>query len=141
MNIPDSDFFKEILSIFRVEAEEHLTSMTSGLKQLENGTSMSDQKKIMENVHRAAHSLKGAARTIGLTDVEPICQSLESTFGRFMRENLSITNELIELLKKAIHYLGQLLSSMSDNGKVEGEKSELLRLIDEINHQVALMGE
>ena len=87
----------------------------------------------------SAHSLKGAARTIGLTEIEPICQSLESTFGVLKKQKLVIQPELFDMLKRAVDRLGKLLSSLNDEGKVSGDKSELIQLIDDISTAVTAL--
>ena len=97
--------------------------------------------EVIEGVHRAAHSLKGAARTIGLTDIEPICQSLESVFSIYKRKKIAPVSEMTVLIQQAVDQLNKILSSIDDQGAVEGDKSELIRLIDEINKQASLMNE
>jgi len=132
----NDDFFKELLTIFKGECQEHIQTMTSGLDDLEKNMNSDKQIEIAEVVHRSAHSLKGAARTIGLADVEPICQSLETTFGIFMRQKLSIPSEIFEKFRRSIQLLGEVLESINSEGKTEGDKSELIRIVDEISSQM-----
>ena len=63
--------------MFRVEAEEHVTAISSGLVKLERESSPERQMEMIENVYREAHSLKGAARSVKLVKIEGACQSLE----------------------------------------------------------------
>lgn len=136
----DSDFFKELISMFKMESEEHINTIVSGLSQLEKTPASDEQMTIAETIHRAAHSLKGAARTIGLADVEPVCQSLESIFCILKKQKVDLSTEVIELINRVVEGLGNWLSALSEDGKLDGDKSELMRLIDEINSQIALIG-
>ena len=102
---------EELLATFKIEAEEHLQTMTSGLLELEKGLTAEEQTEIIETVFRAAHSLKGAARAVNLTDIESICQSLESVFSALKREEISPPPELFDTFHHAINIVSELLSS------------------------------
>ena len=62
MKPPDLSQFS-MLALFRVEAETQTLVLTSGLLALERDPHLADQ---LEACMRAAHSLKGAARIVGL---------------------------------------------------------------------------
>lgn len=132
----DPEFFKELLSMFKLECEENIKVMRDGIKKLGEIEPSDEQVEISETIHRAAHSLKGAARTIGLADVEPICQSLESCFSVLKRQKLDLPLELLSMLQRAVDGLEKLLSTMDESGKVTGDKSELSLLIDDISSKV-----
>lgn len=142
MNQSDSDFFKELISVFKIESEEHIQMMKKGLDEIENnspeGTALDD---ILERVHRAAHSLKGAARTIGLSDIEPVCQAMESIFSVYKRKKIAPASEIIVLMQQAVDQLGKILLSINEEGQVVGDKSGLVRLMDEMNKQLSVMSE
>ena len=74
-------FMKRLLSTFKVEADEHIKNITAGLIELEKDLEPQVKAGIIEAMFREAHSLKGAARAVNLTDIETICQSLESVFS------------------------------------------------------------
>jgi two-component system chemotaxis sensor kinase CheA len=132
----DPEFFKELLSMFRMECDEHIQNMRYGIKTLGEIEPSDEQVEISETIHRAAHSLKGAARTIGLADVEPICQSLESCFSVLKRQKIKLPVELLSMLNRAVDGLEKLLGTLDESGKVTGEKSELALLIDDISTKV-----
>ncbi len=111
----EDDFLRglmeELLATFKIEAEEYLQAMTSGLLELEKGPTAEEQTEIIETVFRAAHSLKGAARVVNLTDIESICQSLESVFSALKHEEISPPPELFDTFHHAINIVSELLSS------------------------------
>lgn len=132
----DDAFFKELLTIFKGECREHIETMTQGLTDLEKHMNTDKQIEVAEVVHRSAHSLKGAARTIGLSDIEPICQSLETTFSIFMRHKFTIPSEMFDKFRTAVRLLSEALESINSEGKTEGDKSELIRVVDEVSSQM-----
>lgn len=135
----DPEFFKELLSMFKLECQEHIQTMRDGIKKLGEIEPSDQQVEISETIHRAAHSLKGAARTIGLADVEPICQSLESCFSILKRQKVELPVEFITMLGRAVEGLNDLLNTLDESGKVTGDKSELTMLIDDINSKVVTL--
>ena len=77
MATKSDEFQMRLLAMFRVEAKEHLEQMTAGLLELEKTPTAERQMTLVENVFREVHSLKGAARSVKMTEVEALCQSLE----------------------------------------------------------------
>lgn len=69
--IPD----KELAQMFKAESEEHLACLDNGLLQLEK--TPADQP-LLEEVFRASHSLKGAARMLGLSGIEAAAHGVET---------------------------------------------------------------
>jgi len=135
----DAGFFKELLNIFKMETEEHIQSMLKGVDELSVHQNTDKQIEIAETVHRSAHSLKGAARTIGLSDVEPICQSLETFFSVLKRQKVGMPPDLTETLKKTIRNLETLLGTLNAEGKVTGDKTELTRQIEDLQGKMSLI--
>ena len=66
MGPKDKELLKRLLATFKVEAEEHVSAISSGLIELEKASSPEKQVEIIESVFREAHSLKGAARAVNL---------------------------------------------------------------------------
>ena len=122
--------------MFRMESEEHMQSIRDGLGKLSASSPNQEVRDTYETVFRAAHSLKGAARTIGLTEIEPIGLSIEKMFGLMKQEELIPSAELNALLLKTISSLKVLIDTLNDEGRITGDRSEVIRLIEEAASQV-----
>src|SRR3972149_2299077 len=105
----NDDFLKKLLATFRIEADEHLKAMSSGLMELEKIPAGVQQTELVEKIFREAHSLKGAARAVNLTQIESVCQSLESVFAALKGNRLAISPPLLDLLHQAIRAGGRVL--------------------------------
>ncbi len=137
MNKTHEDLLKRLLSTFRVEANEHINAMISGLIELEKATSPDKSKEVIETLFREAHSLKGAARAVNLSEIEAICQSLESAFAALKRQELMPTPPLFDLFHQASDTLSNLLIS-PEAARTASDKSqvrELLRLIETVSER------
>ncbi len=109
MDPADEDFFARLLATFSEEAADHLQTIITGTLQLEQDPSLS-QHSVIEPVYRATHSLKGAARAVGLKDIETVCQHLESLFSLVRKGNLTLTSPEFDLIHEVITALESLLS-------------------------------
>lgn len=127
MGKKENDFQKKLLATFKVEAEEHVRAMSSGLIELEKAPGAEKQAEIVETVFREAHSLKGAARAVNLTEIETLCQSLESVFAAMKRREIVPSPELLDLLNQAIDGLGQFLAA-AETERTIAEKPGLATL-------------
>ncbi len=108
----DDEFLKKLLATFRVEADEHLKAMSSGLLELEKVPASARRTELVETIFREAHSLKGAARAVNLADVESVCQSLESVFA-WIKGGGATSAPLFDLLHQVLDGLDGLLSPES----------------------------
>jgi two-component system chemotaxis sensor kinase CheA len=109
MDSKEQDFQQRLLSTFKVEAAEHVQAMSAGLVELGAGSTSEERRKVTETVFRAAHSLKGAARAVGHSDIESICHSAESVFSALKSGQLELTPSLADVLQDAVDALARLL--------------------------------
>ena len=102
----NSDFDPETLKLlrdtFRSELEERLQAITEELLRLEKGVENSIRQETLNTVFREAHSIKGAARGVGLESIGAIAHSLESMFSSLKQENAIPSPENIDLCLEAL---------------------------------------
>lgn len=82
---------KELRDLFRMECEEHLQCLDDGLLSLEQSP---DDQTLLENIFRAAHSVKGAARMLGLNEIQSLAHILEDALGSIRKGSLSVNEEI-----------------------------------------------
>src|SRR5919106_1252141 len=96
------EFLEKLRSTFRVEAEEHLHAIATGLLELEKSPGTDEERRIVEAVFRAAHSLKGAARAVDLSEVESLCQSIEDVFAGWKRSEARPTRDAFDTVHRTL---------------------------------------
>ncbi len=124
------EFAKRLLETFRVEADEHLKNITSGLIKLEKDPDLQIKVEIIETVFREAHSLKGAARAVNLTDIETICQSLESVFSVMKRREIHLVPFVFDILHQAVDILNEL--NLPFSKEAIADKDKIAKIIAKI---------
>jgi two-component system chemotaxis sensor kinase CheA len=112
--VPD-DFLSRLLATFRLEANEHITTMAAGLLALEKAATREDQLPILENIFREAHSLKGAARAVDLMEVEMICQAVEGVFAQLKRGEFQLSAEGFDTIHSAVDTITTLLGAPQES--------------------------
>src|SRR5271170_3014304 len=100
MSAPNDALLQRLLAIFKVEAQEHIEAIASGLVDLEKAATEEARAGLLDATFRHAHSLKGAARAVNVIDIEKLCQSLESVFAAFKRGEITPAPELFDLLHR-----------------------------------------
>jgi len=127
MSQQDDGFLEELRAMFKIEAEEHIKSITSGLLKLEKTDNPEKKSEIFEVIFRDAHSLKGASRAVNLLDVETLCQSLESVFALIKRDELIPTIEVFDILHETVDGVESLVegSKLNNFSEILGKLNKL----------------
>lgn len=97
----------ELRELFKIECNEHAQQLTDGLLRLEKNPT--DQDTI-NMVFREAHSLKGAARMVGVSSVELIAHSLENILGGAKEGECILPSETIDRIYKGIDSLRKFVN-------------------------------
>ena len=130
MTNQEEEFLRTLRAAFLVEADEHLQAISSGLLELEKSPPPAESTPLLENVYRETHSLKGAARAVNLTEIETVCQSLESVLSAWKRREIAASPELFDTLHRGFDLAGRLVSSpsMVERSQMDKLLQTLLRL-------------
>ncbi|MEI7671116.1 MAG: Hpt domain-containing protein, partial [Deltaproteobacteria bacterium] len=115
MNSSEQEFLRRLLATFKVEAAEHIAAISRGLIDLEKSPPETRQE-ILELIFREAHSLKGAARSVDLEEIEATCQALEGLFAVLKRNELSPSAGLFDILYQSVDLIDNLVGSLDRQG-------------------------
>lgn len=98
-NLADGFDVSAFMGEFVQEIEERIQAIIAGLLELERNP---DNIESLHDVFRAAHSIKGAAKIMGLETIARLAHSMEDVFEALERDNQSITPALNDLLLRSI---------------------------------------
>lgn len=140
MSSSDEDFLKELQAAFQVEADEHVQFMSDGLLALEQTPTPQERHPILERVYREAHSLKGAARAVNMTDVETICQSLETVFSAWRRQESAPDPAAFDAVHHAVTLIADMLSA-SRRGEASPNRHRILDITQRLGGSTAPLPE
>ena len=111
MDTREEEFLKRLKATFKIEADEHVQTISSGLLDLEHTSNPEEKNRILEIIYREAHSLKGAARAVSLRDVEKICQAMETVLSLLKKEELQPSSQVLETLLDSVEIVAKLIST------------------------------
>ena len=87
----------KIIELFRNDLENHTQVLDSGLIELESDQTPGKVEPLM----RAAHSIKGAARIVGLENAVELAHAMEDVLSLVMAGKLKLESASIDVLLKA----------------------------------------
>ncbi|HEY4367705.1 MAG TPA: response regulator [Steroidobacteraceae bacterium] len=127
MSPREDEFLRTLRATFKVEAEEHLQMIATGLLELENAPGPDAQRTTIEKVFRAAHSLKGAARAVNLLQIESLCQSLEEVFAAWKSGKEVPTPQALDAAHRMLDAVSANAAAPSDQTSVQGDTEPTTR--------------
>ncbi len=93
-----------MLDLFRVELENHTRTLESGLVTAERDQTPEQIEPLM----RAAHSIKGAARIVGLSDAVTLAHAMEDVLSAAQHGKRTLTADAVDLLLKSNDFFAGL---------------------------------
>ncbi|WP_033166691.1 chemotaxis protein CheA [Clostridium sp. KNHs205] len=99
----------QYLEIFIDETKEHLQSLNQQLLILETEP---ENSETINEIFRAAHSLKGMAGTMGFKRMQRLTHDMENVFSEIRNGKMGVTAELVDVLFKGLDALEGYLSNI-----------------------------
>ena len=122
----------QYLEIFIDESEEHLQTLSDCIMVLEKEP---DNKDTINEVFRAAHSLKGMAGTMGFKRMQHLTHDMENVFQEVRSDRVKVTSGMIDLLFKCLDALEGYLDNIKSTSDEGTEDNEVI--IKELNDFIA----
>lgn len=99
-----------LMDLFRLEAEAQVAILNEGLLALENN---SQSTQALETLMRAAHSIKGAARIVGLDALVNLAHVMEDCFVAAQKNTVVLNPDCVDVLFQGVD-LQQGIAQVSD---------------------------
>ncbi len=120
----------QYLEIFIDETKEHLQTLSDQLMILETEPENMD---CINEIFRAAHSLKGMAGTMGYKRMQRLTHDMENVFQEIRSGNMKVQPELVDVLFRGLDALEAYLDNIMDSAD-EGtdENEEIINTLNSI---------
>ncbi|HSZ25324.1 MAG TPA: chemotaxis protein CheA [Cytophagaceae bacterium] len=127
--------YKEMFLAEALENYEELNKLFTALEKEHNN------KKIIDEIFRITHTMKGNAMGMGFEGITGISHVLEDVFSEAKTGGIVLDQSLFDILFKTLDKLGELINAIHTNEEVKykGIKTKLevfLRNIKPINSQI-----
>ena len=101
----------QYLEIFLDETNEHLQSLSDQLMILENEPENEDT---INEIFRAAHSLKGMAGTMGYKRMQALTHDMENVFSEIRNGKMKVTSQLVDVLFQTLDALEEYKNTIQE---------------------------
>lgn len=111
----------QYLDIFIDETNEHIQSLSDNIMVLEKEP---ENKDTINEIFRAAHSLKGMAGTMGFKRMQRLTHDMENVFSEVRNDTIKIDSGMIDTLFQCLDAIENYLASVkatSDEGTEDNE--------------------
>ncbi len=122
----------QYLEIFIDESSEHIQTLSDCIMTLEQEP---DNKDTINEVFRAAHSLKGMAGTMGFKRMQHLTHDMENVFQEVRSDRIKVDSAMIDLLFKCLDAIDKYVENIKQTSDEGTEDNELI--IKELNDFIA----
>lgn len=114
---------KEIIDEFLVEADELLRSLDTNLVKLESAP---HDLELLNEIFRAAHTIKGTSSFLGFEQVTNLTHKMEDILNRLRKAEMVVTPEIMDLLLESLDVLKQLITNVHEGNIEDADLTEII---------------
>src|SRR5450631_1804786 len=124
----------DLLREFLTETGESLDTVDNQLVRFEQDP---NNAKILDNIFRLVHTIKGTCGFLGLPRLEALAHAAETLMGKF-RDGLPATNDAVTLILATIDRIKQILESLErDQREPDGADDDLITGLEQMVERLA----
>lgn len=102
---------QRLFATFRIEAEEHLHTIRAALDRVARDPAAAAGPALLEELFREMHTLKGAARSVGLESFEATCHECEALLSKLIKTGSTIDAGVIDRLQETSDALARIVTA------------------------------
>jgi len=119
----------QYLDIFIDETSGHIQSLSDNIMELEKEP---ENKDVVNEIFRSAHSLKGMAGTMGFKRMQHLTHDMENVFQEVRNDNVKVNSNLIDILFKCLDAIEAYLDTVKATSNEGTEENEaLIKLLND----------
>lgn len=121
----------QYLDMFIEESKEHLQFMNEHLLNLEKNP---EDKDLINEIFRIAHTLKGMSGTMGFSKIANLTHEMENLLDAVRSNKMAVCTEIVDLLFTCFDLLDEYINNIVSTGE-EGEL-DCTELIQQLNSKL-----
>ena len=119
----------QYLDMFLDESREHLQACTEHLLELEKNP---EDLALVNEVFRAAHTLKGMSATMGYEDIADLTHKMENVLDAIRNEQIVVTTEILDVVFEAVDDLEEMVGDIERGGTGQMDVSSLVETLNRL---------
>lgn len=117
---------EELLKDFFSEAEQQYETLESNILVIENDPSNHDA---IDEIFRAAHTLKGGSATVEMTELSSFCHDVEDLLDALRSNLVQVTGPIVDTLLSSLDTIKAMLDARSNGSVYQEDVSEIVNKI------------
>ncbi len=119
----------DLLREFLTETNESLDVIDVELVRFEQDP---NNAKILDNIFRLVHTIKGTCGFLGLPRLEALAHAAETVMGKY-RDGVAVTKQGVTLILQTIDRIKELLAELEESeSEPEGEDRDLISQLEDL---------
>lgn len=116
--------------LFFEETDEYLQTLNECILELEKNPGDSG---LLDEIFRAAHTLKGMAATMGYKTMTELTHRMENVFELFRSGSVEVNSDIISLIFRCLDQLSEIVEDLREENYIEYDIGELLKELDNVS--------
>lgn len=121
------DDMKEIIGDFLVETDELLLSLDANLVKLESAP---EDLNLLNEIFRAAHTIKGTSSFLGFEQVTGLTHKMEDVLNKLRKGELKVTQTMMDVLLESLDLLKQLIEIVRAGERREMDLGDIVNRLE-----------
>ncbi len=117
---------EELLRDFFSEAEQQVETLESNILVIENDPSNHDA---IDEIFRAAHTLKGGSATVEMTELATFCHDVEDLLDAIRSGTVAVSEPIVDVLLTSIDTIKAMLDARNNGSVYEEDYSSIVEKI------------
>ncbi len=114
---------EELLKDFFTEAEQQVENLESNILVIESDPTNHDA---IDEIFRAAHTLKGGSATVEMTELSTFTHTVEDVLDELRSDRLSVTEDVVDVLLTSIDVIKAMLEARANGSVYQDDVEPLL---------------
>lgn len=119
----------QYLDVFLEESKEHIESLNQKLLELEKH---SQDISVLNEIFRAAHTLKGMSSTMGFEDLADLTHHMENVLSDLKEGILEVNSQVVDVLFQCFDRIQLIIDRIESGSSGAVDNSELISLLENV---------
>lgn len=123
----------QYLDLFLEESNDHLQILNKNLLIMESNPT---KIELLDEIFRAAHTLKGMSATMGFEKIAHLTHHMENVLGKLRDRVVPFTNKVCDILFKCVDFIEGMLKDIASGNQGDMDIDELVVSLNNIENSI-----
>ncbi len=127
----DNNMMDEYKKLFLEEADEYIIALNDSLVALEKDK---NNKDLIDNIFRVAHTLKSSAAAVGYDDLSKLSHKAEDLMQGIRSGETDVTGIIVDALFEVFDIVKEYIQCIKDNKEIDIDINKMIKKLEKIKN-------